>query len=157
MISIQPITIRVGGPQDAAFIEALGKRTVMDSVPSTRNAQARDVLGSYKRLLDIVEKQSHRIFIAQRGSAPIGFLLAVDDLADEVTGEPQRFIAYIAVEPAQRQQGVGALLMAAAEDDARERGLPYITLMVTDENHAARGLYDRAGFVTERRLLCKPL
>lgn len=151
------ITVRCGGPQDGAFIATLGKRTVIDSVPSTRHAKPADVLGNYERLLDIVERQSHRIFIAQRGEAPIGFLLAVDDLTDEVTGEPQRFIAYMAVDPAQRQLGVGALLLTAAENEARERGLPYITLMVTDENIAARTLYERNGFVTERRLLCKAL
>jgi ribosomal protein S18 acetylase RimI-like enzyme len=32
-----------------------------------------------------------------------------------------------------------------------------MSLMVTDENAAARALYERAGYVTERRLLCKPL
>ena len=154
---MHPITVRRGVPEDGVFIDALGKRTLMDSVPTTRNADPADVLESYQRLLEIVEKHSHGVFIAQRGNAPIGFLLAVDDLPDEVTGERQRFIAYMAVEPAQRQQGVGALLMAAAEDEARERGLPYITLMVTNENHAARALYERAGFVPERLLLCKPL
>lgn len=154
---MHPITIRRGGAEDAAFIEALGRITMMDSVPTTRHADAAEVLQNYRRLLDIVDTHSHRVFIAQRGEAPIGFLLAVDDLPDEVTGERQRFIAYMAVEPAQRQQGVGTLLMAAAEDEARERGLPYITLMVTNENQAARALYERAGFITERRLLCKPL
>jgi ribosomal protein S18 acetylase RimI-like enzyme len=29
--------------------------------------------------------------------------------------------------------------------------------MVTEENDAARRLYERAGYRTERRLLCKPL
>jgi len=35
--------------------------------------------------------------------------------------------------------------------------LPYMSLMVTEENEAARALYERAGYVTERRLLSKPL
>ncbi|HEY1656009.1 MAG TPA: GNAT family N-acetyltransferase, partial [Candidatus Tumulicola sp.] len=79
------------------------------------------------------------------------------DLPDEITSMPQGFVAYMAVEPACRRQGVGAALLAAAEDEARRLGLPYMTLMVTQENAAALSLYRRAGYFTERRLLCKPL
>jgi hypothetical protein len=32
-----------------------------------------------------------------------------------------------------------------------------MALMVTEDNGAARELYAQAGYVTERRLLCKPL
>jgi ribosomal protein S18 acetylase RimI-like enzyme len=32
-----------------------------------------------------------------------------------------------------------------------------MALMVTEENAAARRLYERAGYRTERRLLCKAL
>jgi ribosomal protein S18 acetylase RimI-like enzyme len=53
--------------------------------------------------------------------------------------------------------GIAAHLLAAAEDEARVRGLEYLALMVTEENAAARELYAQAGYVTERRLLCKPL
>jgi ribosomal protein S18 acetylase RimI-like enzyme len=70
---------------------------------------------------------------------------------------PQGFIAYMAVEAHARRQGVGAHLLAAAEDAARVRGLPYLALMVTEDNESARELYAQAGFMTERRLLCKPL
>ena len=66
-------------------------------------------------------------------------------LPDEVTALPQGFIAYMAVEPSLRERGVGAALLAAAEDEARRRGLPYMALMVTEENAAARALYERAG------------
>ncbi len=81
----------------------------------------------------------------------------LDDLPDDVTGDVQAFVAYMAVEPELRGRGIGAALLAAAEDEARKRGLSYIALMVTEENRAARDLYERAGYVTERRLLCKIL
>jgi ribosomal protein S18 acetylase RimI-like enzyme len=32
-----------------------------------------------------------------------------------------------------------------------------MALMVTEENERGRRLYERAGYRTERRLLCKPL
>jgi ribosomal protein S18 acetylase RimI-like enzyme len=78
-------------------------------------------------------------------------------LPDEVTLEPQAFIAYMAVEPHARRQGVAAALLAGAEAAARERGRTHVALMVTEENDAARELYAQAGYFTERRLLCKIL
>ena len=56
-----------------------------------------------------------------------------------------------------RRGGVGSALLERAEDEARKRGAPYMALMVTEENAAARALYERAGYLTERRLLCKAL
>ena len=102
--------------------------------------------------------RSHVLLIAQDDvDGPLGFLLMLDDLPDEVTGLLQGFVAYMAVEPDARRRGVGARLLAAAEDAARVRGLPFMALMVTEDNDAARELYAQAGYATERRLLCKPL
>ncbi len=151
------LSVRAGGEADRAFIRDLGKRTAMDSVSPVRRASPGSVLESYDRLLEIVEDQSHVALIAESDGKPAGFLLLLDRLADEVTGEPQAFVAYMAVERAYRREGVGAALMRAAEDEARSRGLPYIALMVTEENAAAQALYATFGFVTERRLLCKEL
>lgn len=116
--------------------------------------KARD---AFDRLYQIVANQSHITLIAQRDGTRLGFLLLLDDLPDEVTLLPQAFVAYMAVEPAVRGEGVGTALLAAAENEATRRGLPYMALMVTEENEAARRLYERRGYRTERRLLCKPL
>jgi ribosomal protein S18 acetylase RimI-like enzyme len=129
----------------------------MDSVPAGRHANPSDVLASFERLLEIVERESHVALIAEEDERALGFLLMLDRMPDEVTGEAQAFVAYMAVEPSKRRNGIGRALLTAAEDEARRLGLPYITLMVTEENAAARALYEGAGFGTERRLLCKPL
>jgi ribosomal protein S18 acetylase RimI-like enzyme len=107
--------------------------------------------------LEIVASQSHVLLIAENAGQRAGFLIVLDSLPDEVTGTAQGFIAYMAVDPAFRRRGVGAALLARAEDEARRRGLPYMSLMVTDENTPALELYQRAGYVTERRMLCKTL
>lgn len=151
------ITVRLADAGDVEFIEALGKRTVMDSVAAWRSPNPADVFHSFDRLLAIVSRQSHASFIALLDGAAAGFLLLLDDLPDEVTGEPQGFVAYMAVARDLRGRGVGQALLRAAEDDARRKGLPYLTLMVTEDNDAARRLYDGAGYFTERRLLCKRL
>jgi ribosomal protein S18 acetylase RimI-like enzyme len=66
-------------------------------------------------------------------------------------------VAYTAVEPHAQGRGIGRALMEEAEAVARGMGRTYVSLMVTEENAAARSLYDRAGFVTERRMMTKAL
>ena len=152
------ITVRAGASKDRGYVENLGKRTAMDSVSALRqNVEPTAVLENFDRLLDICNRQSHQILIAEVDRVRAGFLILLDELPDEVTSQEQGFIAYMAVDLAFRKRGVGAALLARAEDEARRRGLPYMSLMVTDDNTAARELYERAGYVTERRLLCKTL
>jgi ribosomal protein S18 acetylase RimI-like enzyme len=95
--------------------------------------------------------------IAERNGERAGFLLLLEELPDEVTLLPGAFVAYMAVDAGAQRAGVGSALLAAAESEARRRGVPYMALMVSEENEAARRLYERDGYRTERRLLCKLL
>jgi ribosomal protein S18 acetylase RimI-like enzyme len=151
------ILIRGGRSDDRPFVEDLGKRTMDDSVAKFRYVNEAMLQASYEGLLDFVFRQSHVLFIAEHEGKRAGFILMLDSMPDEVTRMPQGFIAYMAVEPSVRGGGIGSRLLAAAEDEARRRGLPYVGLMVTEDNAAARAMYERAGYLTERRLLCKPL
>lgn len=145
------------GARDAAFVRSLGRECAFSSVASLRPTSESNAAAAFDRLHEIVEDQSHVTLVAERDGERLGFLLLLDRLPDEVTLLPQGFVAYMAVKPGARGKGVGMALLAAAEDEARRRLLPYIALMVTEENEAARGLYERAGYRTERRLLCKAL
>jgi len=142
---------------DRAFVEDLGRRSTPSSVSSLRPALLRNVAASYERLLETVEAQSHVVLIAECDGRRAGFALLLDELPDDVTGLPQAFLAYMAVEPPLQRRGIGNALLRAAEDEAKRRGLPYMAFMVTEENAAARALYERAGYGTERRLMCKAL
>ena len=142
---------------DRAFVEDLGKRSAPSSISSLRPALPQAAAAAYERLLETVAAQSHVVLIAECEDRRAGFALLLDDLPDDVTGLPQAFLAYMAVEPALQRRGIGTALLRAAEDEAKRRGLPYMAFMVTEENAAARGLYERAGYVTERRLLSKAL
>lgn len=155
------VRLKAGTGADAAadrdFVQRLGRRTATSSVGSLRRASESAAGAAFDRLYDIVANQAHVTLIAHEEGERVGFLLLLDELPDEVTLMDQGFIAYMAVEPKWQGAGIGTALLAAAEDEARRRGLPYMALMVTEENEAARGLYERAGYRTERRLLCKPL
>jgi ribosomal protein S18 acetylase RimI-like enzyme len=151
------VTVRTGTPADRSYIESLAERTVMSSVASFRRPPELMVRLALTRLLEIVEDQSHVSLIVECDGEAAGFVLMLDDLPDEVTSTPQGFIAYMAVEPAHQHKGVGKVLLQAAERKAKDRGLPYMALMVTEENTAALALYEGAGYITERRLMCKAL
>jgi len=151
------LAIRSATAADRAFIESLGKRTAMDSVSPLRHPDPAAVLTNFERLLAILDQRDYTGLIAEDDGLPVGFMLVLDSLPDEVTGEDQAFIVYMAVERDRRGMGVGSALLANAEHEARRRGAPYMALMVTEENAAARALYERAGYRTERRLLCKTL
>ena len=148
---------RAEGEPDYAFMRELGRASVMSSVGPIRQTTPALAGAAYDRLDEIVTSQSHVALIASDDGRRVGFVLLLDQLPDEVTLTDQAFLAYMAVEPHRQGAGVGAKLLAAAEDEARRRGLPYMALMVTEENAAARRLYERAGYQTERRLLCKAL
>ncbi len=149
------MSVRVGDARDWDFVGDLGLRTISSS--RSRSASDAALAAGYERLLDVVASQSHVLLVAREADLPVGFLLLLDALPDEVALQPQGFVAYMAVEPAFTRRGVGEALLSAAEDEARRRGIAYISLMVTESNAPARRLYERAGYLTERRQLCKRL
>jgi len=152
-----PTVRRASGTGDRAFVERCGLDSLGSSLSPLREAPVEALRTNFLRLLDIVYARSHAILLAVEGELRLGFALLVFDLPDEVTGLPQAFLAYMAVEVGQRGHGVGSLLLDACEEEARRHGTPYLGLMVTDGNAAAQRLYERAGYRTERRLLGKPL
>jgi len=151
------VRIRPGTSDDREFVEHLGKRTLVDSVAAWRHSSPPMLDVAFERLLTFVYDQPHHFFIAELTGKRAGFILTISSLPDEVTLEPQAFIAYMSVEPGMRRAGVAAELLRHTEQSARDLGMPYIALMVTEENEAARRLYESAGYITERRLLSKIL
>jgi ribosomal protein S18 acetylase RimI-like enzyme len=151
------VAVRRGERADRDFVRDLGRRSATSSVSAVRKARYDDVLEAFERLADFVYGRRHELLIAEHDGVRAGFLLLLYDIPDEVTMAPQAFIAYMAVEPAVRGRGVGRAMLDTAEAQARAAGLPHVSLMVTEENAPARALYDNAGYLTERRLLSKPL
>lgn len=149
------VAIRRGERLDRPFVLELGKRVAGTSVSSLRAALLPLVESAFRTLAEYVWSRDHDTLIAERDGKPVGFVLVVYDLPDEVSLTDQVFIAYMAVVPEAQRRGVGRLLLDAVEGLARERGVDYVSLMVTEENAPALGLYAAAGFATERRMLTK--
>lgn len=150
-------TVRRGEPGDREFVLDLGRRSASSSVSAVRTANQADVVLAFERLIAFVYQREHLALIAELEGRRAGFLLMMYDIPDEVTLTEQAFIAYTAVEPEARRSGVARALLDEAERYARADGLAYLSLMVTEDNAAARALYDGAAFVTERRMMTKPL
>ena len=60
------------------------------------------------------------------------------------------YIGHLAVTEKFRRQGIGLKLLEHAEEKAREKGLPKLSLLTEIENSAARALYEKYGFRLNR-------
>ena len=63
------------------------------------------------------------------------------------------WVYYLAVSPERRGEGIGRLLMDAAEDWLREHGAPKIQLMVRGGNDAVLGFYDALGYTDQETVV----
>ena len=66
------------------------------------------------------------------------------------------YVNVLAALPEHRGRGFGARLLALAEEIARDRGLPAMSLIISSGNAGARRLYQRTGYVEiARRAIVK--
>ncbi|HEU4754964.1 MAG TPA: GNAT family N-acetyltransferase, partial [Armatimonadota bacterium] len=63
-----------------------------------------------------------------------------------VTGEDEAWVFNVSVVPERQGEGVGKLLMAHAEQLARDAGFHTVGLMVSAHNERARALYKKLRF-----------
>lgn len=63
------------------------------------------------------------------------------------------WVYYLGVEPARQRQGVGSLLLTAAEDWLRARAVPKLMLLVRPDNADVRAFYHAEGFIEEPRIV----
>ncbi|WP_291572208.1 GNAT family acetyltransferase [Bradyrhizobium sp.] len=63
------------------------------------------------------------------------------------------WVYYVAVDPGCRHQGYGRVIMAAAEDWLRSRGLEKLQLMVRGDNVAVHAFYQSLGYLEQDRVV----
>jgi ribosomal protein S18 acetylase RimI-like enzyme len=63
------------------------------------------------------------------------------------------WVYYVAVDPECRHRGYGRLIMAAAEDWLRTRGLEKLQLMVRGDNAEVQTFYQSLGYLEQQRVV----
>ena len=63
------------------------------------------------------------------------------------------WVYYVAVDPDRRQAGYGRLVMRAAEDWLRQRGIEKLMLMVRPDNTQVHAFYQSLGFLEQDRVI----
>jgi len=151
-----PWRIRLATAADCAFLEQLAPRLTI-GIPPWRSHEA--MLATVRGwLLENLESMGAEktIFIAEDADGtPVGG--ATVERSAHFTGASQGELGELAVIEAVEGQGVAALLLAAAEDWAREQGLPFLALGTGMANSRARAFYGRHGYQEEDIRLAKAL
>jgi GNAT superfamily N-acetyltransferase len=148
--------IRPATAADREFLEQLAPRLTIGIPPwRSREAMLVTVRGW---LLDNLENMGadRVVFIAEDADGtPVG--AATVERSAHFTGTPQAELGELAVIEAVEGQGVASLLLAAAEDWTRKRGLPFLALGTGTANRRARDFYARHGYQEEDIRLAKAL
>ena len=156
MGSTQPWRIRPAISSDRAFLEQLAPRLTIGLAP-WRDPDAMEATARCW-LLENLERMGpdSTVFIAE---APNGAAVGAATIArsQHFTGVPQAELGELAVLAPVEGQGAASLLLAAAEDWAREHGLPFIALATGAANARARAFYARHGYLEEDVRLTKAL
>ncbi|KWE48901.1 acetyltransferase [Burkholderia ubonensis] len=146
----EPITIRrVSGDAVTAYIDALsdvlidcveGGASVSFMSPISRDTAAR----FWRQVADGVIRGERILLVAERADGRVvGTVQLITALPEN---QPHRAdVAKMLVHRDARRQGVGARLMAAADDAARAAGKAVLVLDTVTGSDAAR-LYERAGW-----------
>ncbi len=99
-----------------------------------------------------------RVLIARAGAEVAGYIWmeSQDRDADPLRHERRRiYVHHICVTAERRARGIGARLLSAADDFARERGASSVLLDVWHENIVGRKAFERTGFTPLNLLMSR--
>jgi len=154
------IHVRAATQEDEEFITALGLEAARASISPLRETPREQIETRWRARQEwgrSPDLQSVTLIAENAQGQRLGYIVIITNTHDELTGEPQGFVADIAVAPGTRRRGVGAALLRAAEDCVAGQGLPYLALSVSSFNAPALRLYQRLGYREEWKKLVKRL
>lgn len=154
--------IRSGNVRDWPFMYELGKEVIPVSISPWRQQSMEDTLKYrdkiHKGFWTWIQQTDSKVFIAETDQEkPVGYLVLYPSSLEELTGVLQGWVMDLAVLQKFRKQGVGKLLMEAAEAYCRENKIHYLGLAVSSHNLQALRLYQDLGYAEERKLMVKVL
>jgi ribosomal protein S18 acetylase RimI-like enzyme len=96
-----------------------------------------------KRISEHIANDYSTFFLG--GEGPDGFA-SVRFRPSLISGALDAYLEELYVVPARRGEGLGRALLEAVMEEAGERGADHIDLGTSEDDTAARGLYESAGF-----------
>ena len=140
---------RAAGPEDAAAVAALGRRSFTETfghLYSADNLAAFLASHSEANWRDELSDPGFAVRLGEAGDEPVAYAkLGPPSLPFEVKGPTIELRQFYLLKPWQGA-GVAAELMAWVLDEARTRGAEEIYLSVFVDNGRARRFYERYGF-----------
>jgi ribosomal protein S18 acetylase RimI-like enzyme len=145
------VTIRPASPADLPALGRLGAllvRTHHDFDPVRFIAATPQTEHGYASFLGRqLGEPSVVILVAERDGAVLGYSYAGVEGPDYMALRGPAGVLYdILVDPAQRGQGVGRMLLDATLAALKTRGAPRVVLSTAERNDSAQRLFARAGF-----------
>lgn len=130
------MTVRPATPADARLIGVLlhDFNTEFDEPTPSPDALA-------ERMARLMAQDTTVLLADEVGLAVLRFRPAIWSAGLEA------YLAELYVRPTHRGRGLGRALLEAAMDHARERGADRIELGTTEDDVAARRLYEKCGFI----------
>jgi ribosomal protein S18 acetylase RimI-like enzyme len=130
------LTFKALGDSDIAEVIALWRRC-----GSTRpwNDPARDIALARKGA-------NATVLLGRRGGALVASVLVGHD-------GHRGWVYYVTVDPDDRFKGYGRMIMSAAEDWLRERGIEKLQLMVRRDNAKVHAFYESLGYYDQDRVV----
>jgi ribosomal protein S18 acetylase RimI-like enzyme len=129
------LTVRQATPADA---EAVGR--LLDAFNREFGAPTPGAAEMAERVRELLAAGEMTVLLVDGGVAVLRFRPSLWSRALECT------LAELYVEPERRGHGRGRALLDAAIELARSRGADYMELATSEDDVAARGLYESAGF-----------
>lgn len=150
--------IRPFVPADEDFILSLVARFTSFPLPPWRTHEEIDNFNRtfLQKAMAQLRPESALLVAEDEEQSLAGFIYLTSE-TDYFSGEKQGYISDVAVSPGFEGQGVGRLLLEAADDWARGMGYSILYLNVFANNERARRLYEKNGFAEEVVKYVKPL
>jgi ribosomal protein S18 acetylase RimI-like enzyme len=152
------IRIRTFSPSDREFILSLVQRFTEFDLPEWRTKAEIDQANEHSLLkaMDQPEPGSTILIAEDENGTPAGFI-HLQTQTDYFNGEKHGYISDVAVSQAFEGQGIGRMLLDAAETWSREQGFRLLTLYVFAGNTHAQRIYEKHGFAQEVVKYVKPI
>src|SRR5258706_5129709 len=156
----QKITTRKATSEDIPFVEQNAYRLLEFGPPEWRQADHMLMINAdikHNTAAILSGDPDIEVYIAiDENGIPCGFLHLTMQ-TDYYTGERHAHITDIVVIKSAEGKGIGKLLMAKADDWAKEKKARWITLNAFEDNKHAKAVYEKSGYRKEWIKYLKPL